>query len=54
MAANVFGELLNRRITPQGLFAQRHQYDVVKIAAQPPPQLDRRSFRAGVRGDIDF
>ena len=34
----VFGELLDRLIAALGFFAQRHQHDVVEIAAQPPPQ----------------
>jgi hypothetical protein len=45
MAANILRELLDRPVASLGLAAERHQHDVVEIAAQTAAQFLRRTLR---------
>ena len=47
MPAQIFGELLNRIVSARRIRAQRHEQDVVQIAAQAATEPLRRAFTRG-------
>ena len=54
MPPHIFGELLHRVVTTVGLFAQRHEHDVVQIPSEFALQSRgflRTHFRDRVRRD---